>query len=161
MSKNSILLLGFFLHLVLVANAQTTLVSTSQITQLEVEKNDTIYVVNFWATWCKPCVKELPYFQQLQNNYRQFPLKVILVSVNRPSELHQVEQFLSDHHITVTSWLLNEKDPNIFIPAIAQEWSGAIPATMVYGPAPNDRQFFEKEFTYTSLNSIVQPLIHN
>ena len=44
--------------------------------------NDTTYVVNFWATWCKPCVAELPYFEQLTETYKGQKVKVLLVSLD-------------------------------------------------------------------------------
>jgi thiol-disulfide isomerase/thioredoxin len=49
-------------------------------------KDETVYVVNFWATWCAPCIKELPYFEQLHENYKDKNVKVILVSLDFPKK---------------------------------------------------------------------------
>ena len=45
-------------------------------------QNDTTYVINFWAMWCKPCVEELPYFETIRKNYSDKKVKVILVSLD-------------------------------------------------------------------------------
>ncbi len=138
---------------------QTRMVSTETVTALATSKHDTVYVINFWATWCKPCIKEMPYFQALADHYKDQAFSLIFVSVNRPKELSMVDQFLEKQALSARTWLLNEKDPNVFIPAIAEEWSGAIPATLVYHPASGYRAFYEREFTLSSLHDIIDPLM--
>ena len=51
------------------------------------QQNDTTYVINFWSTWCAPCVKELPYFEQVNQKYTNRKVKVILVSLDFPKQL--------------------------------------------------------------------------
>src|SRR5690606_6809447 len=48
------------------------------------KKNDSIYVINFWATWCKPCIKELPAFEKIASEYADKKVKVLLVSLDFP-----------------------------------------------------------------------------
>ena len=61
--------------------------------------NDTLYVVNFWATWCKPCVNEMPFFLASDAKFRTHPVKVLFVSLNSPKELAQVRQFVNDKQV--------------------------------------------------------------
>jgi len=91
---------------------------------------DTIYVVNFWATWCKPCVKELPAFDSLGASSAP-AVKVLLVSLDFKEELEKkVNPFLKKNKVKTTCVLLDEVNGNDFINKISPRWSGAIPATL-------------------------------
>jgi len=131
-----------------------------QMEQLLSKQNDTTYVVNFWATWCRPCVAELPYFEQLNNNFKSEKLKVILVSLDFETELEQrVKPFLSKKGIQSDVYLLNEPDANTWINKVSPQWSGAIPATVIY--RNNDYSFYEKSFHYQELDSLVKIKLKN
>jgi thiol-disulfide isomerase/thioredoxin len=107
--------------------------------------NDTIYVINFWATWCKPCLEEMPYFDQLHEKYIGDKVKVILVSVDFKSQIEtRVIPFLERKKLKPEVLLLDAGNPNIWIEKVDQSWSGAIPATLFL--KGNNRIFEEKEF---------------
>ncbi len=96
------------------------------------QSNDTTYVVNFWATWCKPCVKELPYFEEAVQAYKGQPVKIILVSLDFPKQIDsRLMPFIREHELQAEVVMLTDPDANSWIPRIADEWSGAIPATLV------------------------------
>jgi thiol-disulfide isomerase/thioredoxin len=101
-----------------------------------VKKNDNkLYVVNFWATWCKPCVMELPDFMEVNKVYRNNPnFKMILVSLDLAKEVEtEVRPFLVKNKMDVDTYLLNDnKRMNQWIPAVDKNWSGAIPATVLF-----------------------------
>lgn len=101
-----------------------------------IKKNDNkLYVVNFWATWCRPCVMELPEFMEVNNTYRNNPkFKMILVSLDVAKEAETaVHPFLVKHKIDAEAYLLDDnKRMNQWIPAVDAKWSGAIPATVFY-----------------------------
>lgn len=93
--------------------------------------NDTVYVINFWATWCKPCVRELPYFQELEDAFAHFPVKVLLVSLDMRKDLPtRLPQFLTERNIRQEVLALTDTDANAWIPRVHSSWSGAIPATL-------------------------------
>ncbi len=94
--------------------------------------NDTLYVVNFWATWCKPCVKELPYFENAALKFNKEPVKIILVSLDFPSEKNRVDEFVLKNKLRNKVMLLNAGNPNNWINKVDTIWSGAIPATIFY-----------------------------
>jgi thiol-disulfide isomerase/thioredoxin len=113
---------------------------------------DTLYVINFWATWCAPCVKELPNFEKLSKDYKNKNLRVLLVSMDFKSKLDTtVIPFIRKIGIKNEVLILNETDPQIYINRIDSSWSGALPATLMI--KYNKRKFFEKDFTYSELQN--------
>lgn len=116
--------------------------------------NDTLYVVNFWATWCKPCVEEMPYFIQTANKWSGKKVKLIFVSLNSVKEKGAVEKFVTQHKIQQEVLLLNAGNPNIWINEIEPQWSGSIPATIFYKKGKKVL-FHEGEMNATELDSII------
>jgi thiol-disulfide isomerase/thioredoxin len=135
------------------ANAQVKLLTLNQLEKRVAQGIDTTFVINFWATWCQPCVKELPNFEQLQLNNKEKPVKVILVSLDFKSKLKsQVIPFVKQNNIKAEVYLINEADQQAFIEKLDKQWTGAIPATLFINTKSKKRLFFEKEFNYQELN---------
>jgi thiol-disulfide isomerase/thioredoxin len=119
--------------------------------------NDTTYVLNFWATWCSPCVKEIAYFEQLHNETYRSGLKVILVSLDFPNQLEsRVIPFLQNKGISAEVRIMTDTDYNAWIDRVDPSWSGAIPATLIYHK--DQRVFLEKELSYNELVTHVQQI---
>ena len=114
------------------------------------EEQDQIYVINFWATWCKPCIQELPYFETAQNKHKD--VRVILVSLDFPNKLqNQLIPFVKKNSIQSQVILLDDPHENEWIPKVDSTWSGDIPATlMVKG---SKRKFYEKSFNEKELEN--------
>jgi thiol-disulfide isomerase/thioredoxin len=92
--------------------------------------SDTLYVVNFWATWCKPCIQELPAFDSLSTMVKNKKVKILLVSLDFSEDLNsKVNPFLIKNKIRTECVLLDEVNGNDFINKISPSWSGAIPPT--------------------------------
>ena len=127
-----------------------TEIGKEEITALTRKSNDTTYVVNFWATWCSPCVKEIGYFDDLYRDYSGENLKVILVSLDFPNQVERrVIPFLRERNIGATVLLMGDLDYNGWIDRVDPSWSGAIPATLIY--KGEERIFLEKELTREEL----------
>lgn len=95
-------------------------------------KSDTVYVVNFWATWCAPCIKEIDYFEELHRRNDPF-LKVVLVNLDFPDQVDKrVKPFIREHALTAPVLNMKELDYNKWIPLVHEDWSGAIPATLIF-----------------------------
>ncbi len=118
-------------------------------------QNDTVYIVNFWATWCKPCVAELPHFESLTENFADQPVKVLLVSLDFENQIEsKLKPFLAEHQLHSEVVMLYERNPNDWIDQVDPSWSGAIPATLIW---QNDkRKFIEGSFeNYNQLEDII------
>ncbi|MCF8228628.1 MAG: TlpA family protein disulfide reductase [Bacteroidales bacterium] len=122
------------------------------------KNNDTTYVINFWATWCKPCIEEMPAFLKLDSLYSGQKFKLVLVSLDFPDKLEsQVIPYIRENDIESEVVLLHATDANSWINKVDSNWSGAIPVTLVYNK--NSREFYERIFTFEELQEIVQSKI--
>jgi thiol-disulfide isomerase/thioredoxin len=118
-------------------------------------KNDTLYIVNFWATWCKPCIQELPIFEKVAQTYTQQPVKIILVSQDAKTRAVQVNDFLQKNKYTSESFILSAGNPNVWIDKIDSNWSGTIPMTLFYKNR-NKIYYHEGDYeTYDELEKII------
>ena len=109
-------------------------------------KNDTVYVVNFWATFCKPCVAEIPDFIKITNKYKGQKVKLILVSLDLASYYPaRIAAFAKKHNFNASILWLNETNADHFCPMIDPKWSGAIPSTIIVNGKTGYRKFFEAE----------------
>lgn len=148
-----------FLLLVLIflpcffANAQVKLLSLAQLNK-RVANTDTLYVVNFWATWCAPCVAELPNFEKLQMVYKDKPLKVLLISMDFQSKFKLVQQFSVKHKLKAEVYLAQRTSDQELIDGIDKDWGGALPGTLIVNAKKGIRKFYEQEFTYAELHTL-------
>ena len=132
-------------------------VDFNQLQPLLEKENDTLYVVNFWATWCAPCIKEIPHFEEIGEKYRDSGVKVIMVSLDMPNQLEsKLVPFIKEHEMRNEVILLDDPRFNDWIPLVDKGWSGAIPATLIYGKG--FREFHAGELTLSELEGIVKPL---
>ncbi len=93
-----------------------------------------LVIINFWATTCAPCVKELPHFMELNNQHKENPnFKMILVSLDRAKDIERVKKFIKDKKLTAEVVILDDnKRMNIWIPKFDKDWGGEIPITIFY-----------------------------
>ena len=130
--------------------AQTTEVISLDYPQLKpllYQNSKTVQVVNFWATWCAPCIKELPYFEELNKLEN---VDVLLVSLDFPKQKQKrLIPFVDKHKLQSKVIHFNDEDENYWINEISTAWSGALPATLIY--SQNRRGFYEQSFTKDEL----------
>ena len=122
----------------------------NQLEPLINKSGDKTYVVNFWATWCKPCVDELPYFEKVNKEFKDKNVEVLLVSLDFSNQIQeQLVPFIKNNQLTSEVVVLDDPKQNIWIDAIDPSWSGAIPATIIYNK--NKRAFYEQSFDEQTL----------
>ncbi len=110
------------------------------------QKNDSIYVINFWATFCKPCVAEIPGFIKITDKYKDQKVKLLLVSLDLPSYYpDKIAAFATKNNFTTNIAWLEETNADYFCPMIDKSWGGSIPATIIVNSKTGYRKFFESE----------------
>ena len=119
------------------------------------KSDNKIYVINFWATWCAPCIKELPYFEKLNEQYKDENVEVILVSLDFPHLYEsKLKPFIVKKELNSKVIALDDSDTNTWIPQIDETWSGSIPATFIY--KNDNKKFFEQSFNFEELEKVVK-----
>ena len=121
-------------------------------------KNDTTYVINFWATWCMPCVKEMPEFMEINHKFKDQKFKMILVSLDFDTQLEsKVKPFIKEKNIEARVVLLADSKQHQWIDRVDVNWGGSIPATVIYN---KDFYIFKEEsITFDELNTIITKYI--
>lgn len=115
-----------------------------------------VTIFNFWATWCGPCVKELPHFESYAGNEK---VKVYLVSLDFEEDLEKVKKFVAGKGLKSEVLFLNEKNYNTFMDKISKEWTGAIPATL-FVDKWGKTYFHEKAFTKEELDDKIKSYLN-
>ena len=124
------------------------------------EKDHEGHIINFWATWCKPCVKELPLFVELSKSHPE--ICISLVSLDFVQDLEtKVYPFLDNKNINLRVLLIDELDYNLWIDMVDPSWTGAIPATLIINPKTGHRKFLEKELENNDLVDAIEGFIKN
>ena len=115
------------------------------IYQINKHKGSEAVLINFWATYCAPCIEEFPMIVDLSNEYKDQGLKVYFVSADWSDREKEVLDFLKRQGVKVISFIKEEGNDNNFINEISKEWSGALPFTLVYDKNGNLSDFWEME----------------
>ncbi|MFQ3575357.1 MAG: TlpA disulfide reductase family protein [Cytophagales bacterium] len=122
-------ILIFILPFICFSQPKVELTGFESLKNKVMKTNDTLYVVNFWATWCKPCVKELPHFFEVEKKTKDQKVSFVFVSLDFPKNQEKVNSFLLTNNASGKHVLLIEKDPNIWVEKVEKSWEGNIPAT--------------------------------
>ena len=119
---------------------------------------DKTYVINFWATWCAPCVKELPHFEEVNKEYKNKNTEVILVSLDFPSQIeNKLKPYLKKNKIKSKVILLDDSKMNTWVPKVSQDWGGGIPATLIVNSS--NYNFYPKSFNKEELVAEINKVI--
>ncbi len=149
----------FLFSLFMSASAMSQTVEQMSFAELQKrmhETKDNLVVLNFWATWCKPCVEELPEFEKLNREYSSKKIKVILVNLDFNSQVKKsVEPFAKNKNLKSEIWHITDSDPNTWINKIDSSWSGAIPATVIYDAELRKIFFKEGQMSYEELEKVI------
>lgn len=117
-------------------------------------------IINFWATFCVPCIKELPHFQQLTQQYKDKGVQLYLVSLDvEEAYPKKIKTFTNRLKITAPTIFLDETNADVFCPAVDERWSGAIPATLFINKKTGYRKFVEDELSKESLEAEIKKML--
>jgi thiol-disulfide isomerase/thioredoxin len=140
-----------------VAAQEATVVKFGTLQKILDTESNQIQIINFWATWCAPCVKELPLLEKL-NSQKNLNVKITLVSLDFSEKVGNVNAFIKRKNIRSEVLLLDEIDYNSWIDKVDKKWSGAIPATLMFNPKTKKRKFLEKGLKEGELEKLIADL---
>jgi thiol-disulfide isomerase/thioredoxin len=133
-----------------------------KITDLEkiIAESKTPLIINFWATFCKPCMEEIPHFQKLGKKYERNGVKLLLVSLDMKDDFPgKVKAFIKNKKITTPAAWLDETNADYFCPRIDKAWSGAIPATLFINNRSSYRKFTEEPLSEEQLEKEIRIIL--
>ena len=143
--------------LTLGANAQQIMAYKADDLVKRISNTDTFYVVNFWATWCGPCVKELPEFDKIRLAFSGKPVKILLVSLDfKDAYPKKIASAIKKKNLSHEVIWFNETNANEFIPKIDNRWQGSIPATLLSYKKMEYTNFFEGSIDASRLQVLIE-----
>ena len=148
----------FFLLLAIAFDSQAQqaeIIKLKQLQDIIQAKSDHIQVINFWATWCGPCIKELPLFEKLGQERQDVKVTLISMDLDLDPNPEKVNKFVARKKLQSKVLILDEKNPNSWIDQIDKNWSGAIPATIIVNGKTGQRKFVEKELHEGELEKLI------
>ena len=151
------LLLFFTIAVFSASGQEVKVIKVDQLENLINSESGKIQVINFWATWCGPCVKEIPYFEKAGLELSD-QIEVNLVTVDFVEDIEKVKKFVDRKELKSNIYLIDNIDYNSWIDKVDERWSGAIPATLIINPSSGERRFIESELEEGQLEKLIREL---
>ena len=155
-----LLLIALLLSGLISASGQT--VQKVKITGLEalMRQSDHPLIVNFWATFCEPCNKEIPYFETAVNRYRDQRVELVLVSLDLPAYYPaRIAGFAHSRGYASRIVWLDETNADYFCPKVDTQWSGGIPASLFINNKTHYRRFFDRQLTDRQVEAEIKEMV--
>lgn len=157
--KKIVLLFAFtFLNLITFSQS----IKKVKITDIKtlIDSSNHPLIINIWATWCSPCIHEIPYFEKQVATLKEQKVELILVSVDFKTDYpKKLNSFVKEkNYISKVVWL-DETDANYFCPFIDKSWDGNIPVTLMVNNKKNYKMFYGGQLTEPRLKLELQKLI--
>ena len=137
-------------------------IKSVKITELEkiIAESKTALIVNFWATWCKPCIEEIPYFLEEVKDHRKDSLTILLVSLDFKEAFPAgIADVAKKRKFKAPIVWLNETNADYFCPKVDTKWSGAIPATLFINNKTGYRKFIEEQISHKMLKKEIMAML--
>jgi thiol-disulfide isomerase/thioredoxin len=153
-----ILIFAFFIA----AGSQAQEIKRIKITDLQkiIKESKTPMIINFWATWCKPCVEEIPYFQEEVSKHSADSMQLLLVSLDLEDYYpKKISEFAAKRKFTVPIVWLDEYNADYFCPKVDTAWTGAIPASLFINNRTGYRHFREEQLSHEKLKKEISALL--
>lgn len=157
--KKIYFIIGIFLFSIS-ANSQSILKWKMTALEEYINTSETPVIINFWATYCGPCLEEIPYFLDLTKKYEEEGVKLILVSLDfEESYPDKIRNFTNKRKFAAPIVWLDETDADYFCPVIDKSWSGVMPATLFVNNKTGFRSFFEEQMSKERVEEEINKLI--
>ncbi|MEX2566283.1 MAG: TlpA disulfide reductase family protein [Cyclobacteriaceae bacterium] len=138
-----------------ISNENFRIISFNEFEEIIDKPSEKLRIYNFWATWCAPCIKEMPDFEKINKELTDVDLVFISMDDGRRPE--RVTSFIEKKGIASPVLLLDDIDFNRWINKVNENWSGAIPATLFIN-SEGDRHFHEGQLSEQELRELINQL---
>lgn len=146
-----------FWSLSLAATAQQAKeITLNDLQQLITTSSEQIQVINFWATWCAPCVKEIPLFESLNKENKSVHVTLVSMDYDLDPNPDKVNRFIARKKLQSNVVILAETDPNSWIDKIDKNWGGALPATLIINTKTAKRKLVQRELHEGELEKLIE-----
>ncbi|MGH2567409.1 MAG: TlpA family protein disulfide reductase [Bacteroidota bacterium] len=126
---------------------------------LVAQRNGKILFLNFWATWCQPCVEEFPDIVKLANEMSDKKVEFVAVSLDFPDEVEsKILPFLQDKKVPFKVFVADLRDQDAFITIVNPSWAGALPATAIYDLNGQQQSFVVGQQSFAQFKRELQKL---
>lgn len=134
-------------------------VDEAAFTRLVTAAKGKVLLINFWATWCEPCRKEMPALAKLERDLRARGFTLITISADEPEQEADAKRFLTAQAIPAPHYIKRARNDNRFIDAIDPKWSGALPALFLFDRAGKKSRGFIGETDIPVLEAAIRKLL--
>jgi thiol-disulfide isomerase/thioredoxin len=156
--KRSVLFIAFVFSLQLAQAQEIKKLKIDQLVKM-IDTSSVPLVVNFFATWCGPCIREIPWFEKQVAGYGG-KVRMVLVSIDFAEDYPKsIKDFVKEKGFRSQVMWLNETNADIFCPRIDKTWEGAIPATLMVNNKKNYRQFYGQQLPEPQLELALRKLV--
>ena len=131
------------------------LIKLDRLQQLIQSEKEQVQVINFWATWCAPCIKEMPLFEKINMDRKDVRVRLVSLDMDLDPDPEKVRKFVLRKKIKSEVFILDEKNPNQWIDKLDKSWSGALPATLVINNKSGKRKFVERELHEGEIEKLI------
>jgi thiol-disulfide isomerase/thioredoxin len=153
-------LIGFFaLCLLFAAGPKLAPVNEVSFPKIVAAHRGKVVLVDFWATWCVPCRKEMPELMQLESRLRSKGFQLITISADEPEKQAEAEGFLAKYSVPAPAYIRKADDDDKFINSIDPKWSGALPALFLFDRSGRKVKMFVGETSIKNVEAAVVKLL--
>ena len=125
-----------------------------------IQKSSSPVIINFWATFCKPCLEEIPYFEELIKKYKKDSVTLLLVSLDMQEQYPKdISASVQKRKYSSTVVWLNETNADYFCPKVDSSWSGSLPSSLFINNKTGYRKFFEEQLPKSKLEKEIKAMI--
>lgn len=153
--RSRFLILLFWSLSLMAAAQEAKEIKLNDLQQLINAPSDRIQVINFWATWCAPCVKEIPLLEALHMENKEVDVTLVSMDYDLDPNPDKVNRFITRKKLQSKVVILAETDPNSWIDKIDKDWQGALPTTLVVNTKTGKRKLIQKELQEGELEKLI------